>query len=60
MDVNLTSVKVKRGKSAKHGKLVEALAIGLEQLNAENDSATYKGIKKRALIICTYCTIVLF
>jgi hypothetical protein len=47
-------------KGAKYEKLVIALAIGLDQLNAKNSTATDKGVKDTANIICTYCTLALF
>jgi len=47
-------------KGAKYEKLAIALAIGMEQLNAKNSTATDKGIKDTADIISTFCTLVLF
>jgi hypothetical protein len=47
-------------KGAKYEKFVTALAIGMEQLNARNSTATDKGVKDTANIICTYCTLALF
>jgi hypothetical protein len=41
-------------------QLVIALAIGMEQLNAKNSTATDKDIKDTTNVICTFCTLVLF
>jgi len=57
---NLATANIERVKGAKYKKLVVALAIEMEQLNAKNSTATDKGIKDRTNIICTYCTLVLF
>lgn len=57
---NLATANIERVKGVKCEKLVLALARGMEQLNAKNSTATNKGIKETANIICTYCTLVLF
>jgi hypothetical protein len=47
-------------KGKKHGELKEALATWIRQLNITNFTATDKGIKELAKMICKYCTLLMY
>lgn len=60
MRENLATANIEKVKGAKYEKIAIALAIGMEQLNAKNCTATDKGIKVTENVICTHCKLVLF